>query len=176
VIITPEDDKALAQGLNTVHQQKKIPLASEGQDKVAESAALESHADKQSEELKESTFLQFFVEEEDVLVGNGPGRTDAAKRCRCSRSKCIKQYCVCFQSDQLCTSGCICMDCMNDGKSEDIRKAAVKYVKRNENACSAISSSVKSCRCKLSRCKKKVNPSILCLDRISLMYIALPLG
>ena len=67
--------------------------------------------------------------------------------CRCKKSKCLRQYCVCFRAGNLCTDGCMCEDCCNDGKHEVMRAAAVQ-----RPSLTALSS---SCRCKNSGCIKK---------------------
>ena len=48
--------------------------------------------------------------------------------CRCKKSRCLRQYCVCFRAGNLCTDGCMCEDCRNDGKHEVMRVAAVQRV------------------------------------------------
>jgi hypothetical protein len=67
--------------------------------------------------------------------------------CRCKKSRCLRQYCVCFRAGNLCTDGCMCEDCRNDGKHEVMRAAAVQ-----RPSLTALSS---SCRCKNSCCIKK---------------------
>ena len=118
---------------------------------------------------KGDRFLQFFAEDSDhdqrnseALDENSPDRTEAVKRCKCSRSRCLKQYCECFRADQFCTVACLCVNCMNDGKSETERSAAVQHIRRMSNTGfhSTAVPSVRACRCKRSRCHKKVNPSI----------------
>ena len=69
--------------------------------------------------------------------------------CRCSRSKCLKQYCGCFERGDLCTKGCRCKDCQNDGRHEKNRIASVK-----RRAIAYYGSGV-GCRCNQSKCVKK---------------------
>ena len=94
------------------------------------------------------------------------------KNCRCSRSKCLKLYCCCFRINRRCEKECICVGCMNDGNHERERSIAVRNVKLNSSSAlkgssfAAISKPstspggserlYKSCRCKKSRCRKKV--------------------
>lgn len=40
--------------------------------------------------------------------------------CKCKKSKCIRQYCICFRAGELC-QGCDCVDCYNDGEHEEDR-------------------------------------------------------
>lgn len=93
------------------------------------------------------------------------------KGCRCGRTKCLKQYCACFRTDQRCTSDCVCQDCRNDGKHEAERMMAVRHVRMHSNTAfkgtrlAANDQQVitprgsvrilRGCRCKKSRCQKK---------------------
>mmetsp|Transcript_80375 Transcript_80375/g.215515 ORF Transcript_80375/g.215515 Transcript_80375/m.215515 type:complete len:532 (-) Transcript_80375:240-1835(-) len=73
---------------------------------------------------------------------------DASKSCKCKKSKCIRQYCVCFRLERLPSSvarsklifqlcdragdlckGCECVECYNDGQHEEDRKAAVEHIR-----------------------------------------------
>ena len=47
---------------------------------------------------------------------------DPSKLCKCKKSKCVRQYCVCFRAGLLC-EGCECSECLNDGKHEVERLA-----------------------------------------------------
>jgi hypothetical protein len=111
---------------------------------------------------------------DEVEVGNKTidDMRTAEKSCRCSRSKCLKQYCLCFRRGECCESECICVGCMNDGKHEKERIAAVRRVRFNSTApfkgtslstiiqsesdSSGLERGYRGCRCKKSRCQKKV--------------------
>lgn len=69
--------------------------------------------------------------------------------CRCHRSKCLKQYCGCFERGDLCSKGCRCKDCQNDGRHEKNRIASVK------SRAIAYYGSELGCRCSQSKCVKK---------------------
>jgi hypothetical protein len=34
-------------------------------------------------------------------------------KCTCSKTKCLKRYCVCFVNGEICDENCECCDCMN---------------------------------------------------------------
>ena len=56
---------------------------------------------------------------------------DPSKLCKCKKSKCVRQYCVCFRAGLLC-EGCDCADCLNDGKHEAERLAAIEHIKTSD--------------------------------------------
>ncbi|CAN0416688.1 unnamed protein product, partial [Ectocarpus sp. 8 AP-2014] len=42
-----------------------------------------------------------------------PGSVTSGAGCGCTRSHCLKKYCVCFQKSLLCGAGCKCEGCLN---------------------------------------------------------------
>lgn len=56
---------------------------------------------------------------------------DPSKVCKCKKSKCVRQYCVCFRAGLLC-EGCECSECLNDGKHEIERLAAIEHIKTSD--------------------------------------------
>jgi len=56
---------------------------------------------------------------------------DPSKLCKCKKSKCVRQYCVCFRAGLLC-EGCECAECLNDGKHEVERLAAIEHIKTSD--------------------------------------------
>jgi len=106
--------------------------------------------------------------------GEGDDEKGAASReggCRCGRSKCLKQYCLCFRNDVRCTPQCRCEDCHNDGDHEKERICAIRHIRRNRatafsgTALEAVDVQValtrgsvktlRGCRCRRSRCLQK---------------------
>ena len=98
---------------------------------------------------------------------------DPSKLCKCKKSKCVRQYCVCFRAGLLC-EGCECSECLNDGKHEVERLAAIEHIKTSdplafvdkirpenqqdsqiEEGKDGRKHHVRGCRCKNSRCLKK---------------------
>lgn len=85
------------------------------------------------------------------------------KTCQCKKTKCLKLYCECFQSNNLCQIGCECRDCHNqENYSTFIFDAYENVIRRNPNAFQDKSQpvlgtdfSLKSCYCKKSYCLKK---------------------
>lgn len=59
-----------------------------------------------------------------------------APRCNCRRSKCLKLYCNCFRSGNLCVlSRCGCVGCCNTERTPSVRAVAVlTALRRNRNA------------------------------------------
>mmetsp|Transcript_16239 Transcript_16239/g.21339 ORF Transcript_16239/g.21339 Transcript_16239/m.21339 type:complete len:85 (-) Transcript_16239:304-558(-) len=35
--------------------------------------------------------------------------------CRCRKTRCLKKYCVCYNSGKTCGEGCTCIGCENKG-------------------------------------------------------------
>jgi hypothetical protein len=111
-------------------------------------------------------------ESEEEIDEIGPKKSEKEKGCRCGRTKCLKQYCACFRTDQRCTSDCGCQDCRNDGKHETERMLAVRHVRMHSNTAfkgTRLAASdqqvvtprgsvriLRGCKCKKSRCQKKV--------------------
>ena len=48
--------------------------------------------------------------------------------CKCSNTKCIKLYCVCFKKDQYCGSACECSNCLNLPEDNQIRETVKKVL------------------------------------------------
>lgn len=48
--------------------------------------------------------------------------------CKCTNTKCIKLYCICFKNDQFCGSECECTDCLNFPEESAIREKKKKVL------------------------------------------------
>lgn len=70
--------------------------------------------------------------------------------CICRKTRCLKQYCQCFQSGKLCTDSCECVDCQNnDEHKEQVELKRLEYSQKNPEATEC------RCTCKKSHCVKK---------------------
>ena len=66
--------------------------------------------------------------------------------CRCSRSGCIKKYCICFAAGNDCGKHCRCVGCHNVAGSKEREDALNKTNRRPPQY---------GCHCKKSKCLKK---------------------
>jgi len=83
--------------------------------------------------------------------------------CKCSKSRCLKLYCDCFQAGQVCTSSCICSSCQNSKSQSQIgglRFEAIEAIllRRPDAFDYKPRKADEGCKCKKNRC---VAPSIL---------------
>ena len=87
---------------------------------------------------------------------------EPAKKCTCSKSKCLKLYCECFAAGLVCGIDCGCKDCCNTEEGADvIQKAKDEILKRDPKAFEIKVTKNedklqhrKGCTCKKSGCKK----------------------
>ena len=110
-------------------------------------------------------------EEEEEEGEDGDAEAGSSRGCRCSRTKCLKQYCQCFRKDVRCSAECVCDDCHNDGKHEEKRIDAIRRIRMNNASAfqgtaleiedqqvitpRGTTKMIRGCRCKRSKCKKK---------------------
>ena len=109
--------------------------------------------------------------EEEEEGEDGDAEAGSSRGCRCSRTKCLKQYCQCFRKDVRCSAECVCDDCHNDGKHEEKRIDAIRRIRMNNASAfqgtaleiedqqvitpRGTTKMIRGCRCKRSKCKKK---------------------
>ncbi|MED6107478.1 hypothetical protein PIB30_014576 [Stylosanthes scabra] len=73
---------------------------------------------------------------------------DANRRCNCKKKQCLKFYCKCFNSGNLCNDSCSCKNCMNTEANKDGVEEIKKHIQwhnpdafdsktgeRNRNGC-----------------------------------------
>ena len=39
--------------------------------------------------------------------------------CKCNKTRCSTNYCICFKNDLVCTEMCLCKQCENDGQMDN---------------------------------------------------------
>lgn len=74
--------------------------------------------------------------------------------CRCPKSRCLKLYCDCFRSQNVCSSNCGCVGCLNILDGEERVNAIHQALDRNPEAFQEKKTTTKgsgSCACKKSR-------------------------
>jgi len=106
-----------------------------------------------------------------VSANFGPS---SAFGCRCSRTRCLKLYCDCFEAGRICTSSCSCTFCLNtkseSGEHGERTKAIHTILSRRPDAFQKKDKSSKmGCACRNSKCLKKYcicfSEKILCGSR-----------
>ncbi|CAK62625.1 unnamed protein product (macronuclear) [Paramecium tetraurelia] len=79
--------------------------------------------------------------------------------CRCTKSNCLKLYCLCFHQNQKCSDLCKCFECKNKAEHFEIRFNALEKVKqklhRQKNDDDLFDrSKIWGCKCQKSQCQK----------------------
>ena len=78
-------------------------------------------------------------------------------KCGCRRTKCLKLYCDCFASGNICSEECDCKGCHNTDEHKEERDQIVLKTKSKNPAAFRvdISANYKICHCTKSNCMKK---------------------
>ncbi|KAL3765684.1 hypothetical protein ACHAW5_006364 [Stephanodiscus triporus] len=109
---------------------------------------------------------------EDAVALVTPENTVATKRqlirhnmtnvritCECSKSRCLKLYCDCFQHSKICSPECSCVECRNSeaesGPHGNRTMAISAILKRRPDAFQKREKKHEGCNCKKTRCIKK---------------------
>ena len=81
-------------------------------------------------------------------TAGGGNNSSNPKRCKCSKSRCLKLYCECFAASQFCGEACRCESCANtEAQSEAVFAARAKVEHRFGKT--------EGCTCAKSKCLKK---------------------
>lgn len=96
----------------------------------------------------------------DRTVSEKKKNDEAGVNCRCVKSNCLKLYCDCFQSGQLCGDKCMCVKCLNtkeeSGVFGEVSKARAEKLSRNPKAFDKkVKKTGEGCACKNNKCLKK---------------------
>lgn len=81
--------------------------------------------------------------------------------CKCSKTKCLKLYCPCFEKRIVCHDGCVCVECKNtteeSGPDGERTKIIEEILSRRPGAFDKRGSDTNDsgCICKKTRCLKK---------------------
>jgi hypothetical protein len=78
-------------------------------------------------------------------------------KCGCRRTKCLKLYCDCFASGNVCSEDCECKGCHNNEEFKEEREEVVLKTKTKNPAAFRvdISANYKICHCNKSNCLKR---------------------
>ena len=76
--------------------------------------------------------------------------------CKCTKTRCLKLYCDCFQQGKLCTLNCLCKGCLNTAKEsgpDGLRTRAIEDIlsRRPDAFEKRVKKPDKGCACKNSR-------------------------
>lgn len=105
--------------------------------------------------------IQYYNPSEDVVALLAP--TNATQvtfpvidRCKCTKSRCLKLYCDCFQAGQVCTASCDCISCentKNHSKPGGLRFQAIESIllRRPDAFEHRPKKSGEGCKCKKNR-------------------------
>lgn len=66
--------------------------------------------------------------------GNAEANSKKTKVCNCKRTKCLKLYCDCFASGELCGPDCNCFGCHNNSVSDQRTDAIFSIIDRQPDA------------------------------------------
>jgi len=113
----------------------------------------EPGAAKTTDEIVPAATLSFVprpVSARNLDSENDPGL------CTCSKTHCLKAYCICFKSGNMCSDACACQGCANNYVHNDQRNAAVlDALNRDPMFFYAPSDRDVSCACKLNGCDSR---------------------
>lgn len=86
--------------------------------------------------MEESITTQCRIPEEEFVKNSDNEllfKEEPKKKCKCTKSMCLKLYCECFAAGEFC-NGCNCMGCHNlENYNDERQKAITQIAKKNPN-------------------------------------------
>ena len=108
---------------------------------------------------------------EDMDDDNGKDRGSNSTYCRCMKSRCIKLYCICYNTGVSCGKSCVCIECRNTDINKDSidiyrhKTSMMKGVKnRTVRYCRCVNVSCSNNHCPCHRNNSKCSAECLCYD------------
>ena len=111
-----------------------------------------SRANKSSKSIKGDEKTVLSVASTQSASGRAlDSKVTQTHSCTCSRTKCLKRYCVCYAAKKYCQQSCKCVECMNnESNAALVRNMELKSSAPNQDT----AESEPGCNCKNSRCLK----------------------
>lgn len=85
-----------------------------------------------------------------------PFKEDERKilKCNCKKSKCLKLYCECFRSGEVCSKDCECNGCENNSDNEEKRQKIIQEIIEKDDNAFLEKVKYNGCRCTKNHCSK----------------------
>jgi len=82
-----------------------------------------------------TTVQEYAIQQYSAAVAAPIVQEEVIEACNCRKSRCLKLYCQCFASNNVCGTNCHCVSCCNSNAHADIRSNAIRLIlERNPHA------------------------------------------